>query len=88
MRVAETTGSVDAVIREENEPIADPRRMTRTQLRRLGMPHLVYLRSGTVNGQTAYAVHAADGTAMAVADDLFDAMEFVSASDMTVVAVH
>src|SRR5262245_42546935 len=85
MRVAETNGSV---VHEENVPFTDPRRMTRAQLRRLGMPRVVYLRRGTINGRATYAVHAADGTAMAVADDLYDAIEFVSASDMTVAAVH
>jgi hypothetical protein len=78
MLIAEADGSA----------VADPRQMTSAQLRRLGMPWMVYLRSGTVDGQTAYAIHAADGTAMAVVEDVELAMELASEHDMTFVAVH
>ena len=68
--------------------IADPRHMTSTQLRQLGLAQVVYLRCGTIDGQTAYAIHAADGTAMAVVEDLEVAFELASENDMTLVAVH
>jgi hypothetical protein len=68
--------------------VADPRHITRSELRRLGLPHLVYLRSGLVDGQQAYAIHAADGTAMAVVEDVEGAIELAAANDMTFVAVH
>jgi hypothetical protein len=67
---------------------ADPRHMTAAELRRLGLPRLVYLRCGTVDGQPAFAIHAADGTEMAVVEDVDLAIELVSESDMTFVAVH
>ena len=67
---------------------ADPRRMTRAELRKLGLPRLVYLRCGSVDGQPAYAIHAADGTAMAVVEELDIAIELAAANDMTFVAVH
>jgi hypothetical protein len=67
---------------------ADPRRMTRGELLRLGVPRLVYLRCGTVDGQQAYAIHAADGTAMAVVEDIEVAIELASEHDMTFVSVH
>jgi hypothetical protein len=71
------------------EPIsADPRRMTRGELLRLGMPRLAYLRCGTIDGQPAYALHAADGTAMAVVEDIEVAIEFASENDMMFVSVH
>jgi hypothetical protein len=41
-----------------------------------------------VEGQTAYAIHAADGTAMAIVEDVEVAIELASANDMTFVAVH
>ena len=74
----------------EHEVIAvsDPRHMTQSELRRLGMPRLVYLRCGTVDGEPAYAIHAADGTPMAVVEDVDIAIELASANDMTFVAVH
>ena len=73
---------------DDNALTHDPRHMTRAELRRLGMPRLVYLRCGTVEGQTAYAIHAADGTAMAVVEDVSVALELVAENHMTFVAVH
>ena len=88
MHFAETDEFAEPIAYEEPVRIADPRQMTRSQLRRLGMPRLVYLRCGTVDGQTAFAIHAADGTAMAVVEDLEVAMELASESNMLFVAVH
>ena len=67
---------------------ADLRQMTRGELLRLGVPRLVYLRCGTIDGQPAYAIHAADGTAMAVFEDIEVAIDLASEHDMTFVAVH
>jgi hypothetical protein len=69
-------------------PKSDLRQMTRGELLRLGVPRLVYLRCGTIDGQPAYAIHAADGTAMAVVEDIEVAIELASEHDMTFVAVH
>lgn len=80
MLIAESDGSGAAVV--------DPRQMTSAQLRRLGMPWMVYLRRDTVDGQTAYAIYAADGTAMAVVEDVEVAVELAAAHDMTFVTVH
>ena len=66
----------------------DPRQMSRAQLRQLGVAKLVYLRSGLRNGQTAFAIHAADGTAMAIVEDIELAVELVSEQGMVFVAVH
>ncbi|HSZ91642.1 MAG TPA: DUF1150 family protein [Acetobacteraceae bacterium] len=68
--------------------VADARRMTSAQLRQLGMPRVVYLRCRTFEGQTACAIHAADGTAMAVVEDIEIAFELASENDMTLVSVH
>jgi hypothetical protein len=73
---------------DEAPPFGDARSMTRAQLRRLGVPSMVYLRSGIVDGQVAYAVHAADGTAVAVVDDVELAVELVAEHGMTFVTVH
>jgi len=84
-------GSLTMLIAEPDEyvvTVADPRQMSRAQLRCLGVPRLVYLRSGTVDGVTAYAIHAADGTQIVVVDDLEVAIELASEHDMTFVAVH
>lgn len=89
MHIAEIDETIDAFSRDDAVQIADPRQMTRAQLRRLGVPRLVYLRGcGMVDGQAAYAVHAADGTAIAVVDDVEVAVELVSDNHMIFVAVH
>ena len=61
MHFAGTNGSADPISHDAAIPVDDPRHMTSAQLRRLGMPWLVYLRSGRINGEVAYAIHAADG---------------------------
>jgi hypothetical protein len=66
----------------------DPRQMTQAQLRRLGVSQMVYLRSGFRHGQPAFAIHAADGTAMAIVEDIDLAVELVSEQGMIFVAVH
>ena len=67
---------------------ADPRQMTRGELLRLGLPRLAYLRCGMIDGQPAYALHAADGTAMAVVEDIEVAIDIASEKDMLFVSVH
>ena len=81
MRFAEQSGAAASAS-------ADLRRMTSGELLQLGVPRLVYLRCGTIDGQPAYAIHAADGTAMAVVEDIEVAIELASEHDMTFVAVH
>jgi hypothetical protein len=66
----------------------DVRHMSSAQLRRLGVPSVVYLRSGTLNGEVAYAIHAADGTPMAVVEDVDTAVELVCEHGMAFAAVH
>ncbi len=87
MGIAETDELIEPVSCEEAARF-DPRQMTRAQLRLLGVPRVVYLRSGTVDGRPAYAIHAADGTAIAVVDDVEAAKELALENDMTFVAVH
>jgi hypothetical protein len=81
MRFAENRGAAELTS-------ADLRRMTRNELLQLGVPRLAYLRCGTIDGHPAYAIHAADGTAMAVVEDVEVAIELASEHDMTFVAVH
>jgi hypothetical protein len=88
MPFVEASQSANPNSHEEAVPVGDPRHMTRAQLRQLGMPRIVYLRSGTIDGHTAYAIHAADGTAMAIVEDIELAVELASEYDMTFVPVH
>ena len=50
------------------------------------MPWLVYLRSGRINGEVAFAIHAADGTPIAVVEDVEVALDLASVNDLTFVA--
>jgi hypothetical protein len=86
----------DAAIDESAEVFAcegtdlavEARRMTSGQLRQLGVSRLVYLRAGTMNGEAAYAIHAADGTTVAIVEDVGLAIELVAEQGMTFVTVH
>ena len=84
--VSDTPG--DSIGREMDTAAVDARHMTAAQLRRLGVHSVVYLRSGMMNGQIAYAIHGADGSRMAVAEDIDLAVEFVTGLGMAFVAVH
>ena len=88
MYIVESDGSPELLNHEEPAPTTDLRRMSRAELRRFGLSQLVYLRCGTVEGEVAYAIHAADGTAMAVVEDVAVAIELVAQNEMTFVAVH
>ncbi len=47
--------------------ILDIRQITTDQLAQLGVSHLAYIKPVTVGGEDVFAIHAADGTPMAVA---------------------
>ena len=71
------------------DPLTDDvRHMTTAQFRRLGVPLVVYLRVGTMDGEVAYAIHAADGIPMAVVPDVDSAVSLVCQHGMAFVAVH
>lgn len=86
----------DAAIEEIAEVVAcdgtdlaaEARLMTSGQLRQLGLSRLVYLRAGTMNGEAAYAIHGADGTAVAIVEDIGLAIELVAEQGMAFVTVH
>ncbi len=88
MRFAATDEPIASAPPEPAAPLGDVRCMTRAQLRQLGTPSLVYLRTGMMDGTTAYAIYAADGTVMSVVDDIEVAVELVAEHGMTFVAVH
>jgi hypothetical protein len=88
MHFAEADDFIEPGLRDEGGRAADPRQMTLGQLRRLGVPRLVYLRCGKIDGQMTFALHAADGTAIAVVEDIDLALEMVAANNMMFVSVH
>jgi hypothetical protein len=72
----------------EVEPVDDVRHMTTAQFRRLGVPLVVYLRIGKLDGETAYSIHSADGIPIAVVPDVDAAVSLVCHHGMAFVAVH
>ena len=66
----------------------DIRHLSIEQLARLGVSQIAYVKPVQVNGETAYAIHAADGTPMAVAGDRDVAIAAVRQHEMVVSLVH
>lgn len=58
------------------------------QLAKLGMPSVAYLRPVMLNGAPGYAIHAADGTPMAIAADRDLAIAAVLENEMHPTWVH
>lgn len=66
----------------------DVRHMTTDQLGALGMSHIAYVKAVVVNGTMGFAIHAADGTPMALADDRATAMAAIMQHEMLPLSVH
>ena len=66
----------------------DVRHMSEQQLAALGVSHIAYVKPVMVNGVQGFAIHAADGTPMAVAGDMEVAVAAVMQHEMMAVSVH
>jgi len=66
----------------------DVRHMTTDQLGALGVSHIAYVKPVIVNGTAGFAIHAADGTPMAVAGDRATAMAAIVQHEMLPLSVH
>ena len=66
----------------------DVRHMTADQLGALGVAHIAYVKAVIVNGTAGFAIHAADGTPMAVAGDRATAMAAIVQHEMMPLSVH
>jgi len=66
----------------------DVRHLSEQQLAALGVSHIAYVKPVTVNGVQGFAIHAADGTPMAVAGDRDVAVAAVAQHEMLAVSVH
>lgn len=66
----------------------DIRHLSIEQLARLGVSQIAYVKPVIMNGTPAYAIHAADGTPMAVAGDRDVAIAAVHQHEMLVSLVH
>ena len=66
----------------------DIRHLSIEQLARLGLSQIAYVKPVMMNGMPAFAIHAADGTPMAVADTRDVAIAAVQQHEMTPSLVH
>ena len=64
------------------------RHITPTEFALLGMQDIAYVKRVTVNDQAAFAIHAADGTQIAVLADRDIAFATVRQNDLEPVNVH
>lgn len=64
------------------------RHMSSRELALFGMQDLAYIKAVIVNGLTAFAVHAADGTQVAVLPDRDIALATVRQHDLEPLSVH
>jgi len=72
-----------------SEPIEfDIRHLSAAQLGALGVSHIAYVKPVVLNGEHGFAIHAADGTPMAVAGDRQVAMAAILQHDMLALSVH
>ncbi len=62
--------------------------VTPSDLRQIGLNEVAYIKRYDVNGQPAFVVHAADGTAIAVQKDISSALGSAHHQDLDVVALH
>ena len=73
---------------ETRTVILDVRNLSPADLGRLGLQELAYVKPVIVNGAHAFAIHAADGTPMAVAQDRSIAIAAILQHEMVPAQVH
>ncbi len=62
--------------------------MSEQDLAVLGLPDLAYIKRVIIDGENAYSIHAADGTAIAVVEHREVAFATVRQHEMEPVSVH
>jgi len=70
------------------QTIEQMRQMTANDLATLGMQDVAYVKQVMVDGNAGYAIHAADGTQMALIGDRDIAFAVVRQNELEPVSVH
>ncbi|MGE0416818.1 MAG: DUF1150 family protein [Acetobacteraceae bacterium] len=78
----------DNTPRPESGQRIDVRALTVEQLARLGVSQIAYVKPVVLNGAHGFAIHAADGTQMAMAQDRDVAVAAILQQEMFPVSVH
>lgn len=86
MNSGDQSDSTDGTVQEVAS--FDVRHLSEQQLAALGVSRIAYVKPVIVNGLHGFAIHAADGTPMAVAGDRDVAVAAVAQHEMLAVSVH
>lgn len=79
----------DTISAAPQEVVAfDVRHLSEQQLAALGVSHIAYVKPVMVNGVQGFAIHAADGTPMAVTENREVAVAAVVQHEMLPLSVH
>lgn len=70
------------------QPVFDVRHITPDQLQRLGLTQLAYVKPVVLNGTAMFAIHGADGSPMALAEDRNVAVAAIAQHEMVPALVH
>jgi hypothetical protein len=70
------------------QPLFDLHHLTEAQLAQLGLSQIAYVRQVVVDGTAGFAIHAADGTPMALAGDRDLAIAAILQHEMVPALVH
>ena len=68
--------------------VIDIRHLSQQQLAQLGVSHIAYVKPVSTDGGIAFAIHAADGTPMAIAADQDVAVAAIRQHEMMPALVH
>ena len=83
------SNQVDEAVAPLTETVTiDIRNLSEEQLARLGVSQVAYVKPVIVNGTQGFAIHAADGTPMAVAGDRDVAIAAILLHEMQPPSVH
>lgn len=77
-----TNDKAKLIAAKKDENIIDVRHLTEGQLKSLGVSQMAYVKTVMVNGEVVFAIHGADGTPMAVTDNVKTAFAAIVQQEM------
>jgi hypothetical protein len=78
----------DVAVAPAEPAMFDIRHLSTEQLAKLGVAQIAYVKPVVVNGAQGFSIHAADGTAMAIAGDREVAIAAIHQHEMHALSVH
>jgi hypothetical protein len=83
-----TETDIDDAVADTAAQMVDVRSLTPLQFAQLGVKQVAYVKPVIFNGTQGFAIHAADGSPMAVAPQLDTAIGAILQHDMLAALVH